>query len=54
MQGGSIVGLGYASTARFVNDRRFGIEYLGNKDNTSSTVNLICVATVKEMSQGSE
>ena len=41
MQGGSIVGLGYANTARFVNSQKIGIEYLGN-EGSSSTVNLIC------------
>ena len=42
MLGDSIVGLGYASTARFMNDRRLNIEYLGGEDNSSATVNLIC------------
>ena len=42
MRGGSIVGLGYASTARFVNNRRIGIEYLSILDTPPSTVNLIC------------
>ena len=41
MRGDSIVGLGYASTARFVNNRRLGIEYLGNIGSPSA-VNLIC------------
>ena len=41
MQGDSIVGLGYANTARFINGRRLSIKYLGNED-SSSTVNLIC------------
>ena len=41
MQEGSIVGLGYASTAKFVYNRRLSIEYLGN-EGSSSTVNLIC------------
>ena len=41
MQGDSIVGLGNAYTARFVNNRRLGIEYLSN-EGSSSTVNLIC------------
>ena len=41
MQGGSIVGLGNAYTAKFVNDRKLGIEYLGN-EGSSSIVNLIC------------
>ena len=42
IQGGSIMGLGYASTAKFVYNRRLGIEYLGNEGSLSSTVNLIC------------
>ena len=41
MRGGLIVGLGYASTATFVNNRKLGIEYLGN-EGSPSTVNLIC------------
>ena len=41
MQGDLIVGLGYASTATFVSNRRIGIEYLGN-EGSLSTVNLIC------------
>lgn len=39
---GSIVGLGYANTARFVNSKGIGIEYLANKGSPSSTVNLLC------------
>ena len=31
VQVGSIVGLGYANTARFVNTRKLGIEYLSNE-----------------------
>ena len=46
MQGDSIVGLGYASTARFINDRKLNIEYLAN--NISSTVNLICDYSQRE------
>ena len=42
MRGGSIVGLGYASTATFVNNRKLGIEYLGN-EGSPSTVNLIAM-----------
>ena len=42
MRGGSIVGLGYTNTARFVNNQRLGIEYFGNIGSPSSTVNLIC------------
>ena len=42
MRGGSIMGLGYTNTARFVNNQRLGIEYLGNIGSPSSTVNLIC------------
>ena len=43
MRGGSIVGLGYAYTARFVDNRRVNIEYFDNNgSNPSSTINLIC------------
>ena len=42
MKGGSIVGLGYANTARFVTNERIGIEYLSTFDSPPSTVNLIC------------
>ena len=42
MRGGSIVGLGYANTARFVKNQGLGLEYLGNIGSPSSTVNLIC------------
>ena len=41
MRGDSIVGLGYASTAKFVYNRRLSIEYLDN-EGSSSAVNLIC------------
>ena len=40
---GSIVGLGYANTARFVdNGNHHGIKYRANVGRSSSTVNLIC------------
>ena len=40
IRNGSIMGLGYASSARFVSKRRLGIEYESVKG--KSTVNLIC------------
>jgi len=42
LQGDSVVGLGIADTARFMDNKGLSIEYLGNVGSPSSTVNLIC------------